>query len=63
LLLLLFLLFLLLLMMTRDDDYDDAWCHSIPNAVCCLKHKKLKLYRALKDRLLREVFEPERRKY
>jgi len=63
LLLLLLLLFLHLLMMTTDNDYDDACCHSVPNAVCYLKHKKCKLYRPLGNRMLREIFGPERRKY
>jgi hypothetical protein len=64
LLLLLLLLFLLPLMMTTtDDDYDDACYHSALNAVCYLKHKKLKLYRVLENRMLREIFGPALRKY
>jgi len=64
LLLLLLLVFLLpLMMMTTDDVYDDACYHSVPNAVCYLKHKKLILYRALENRMLREIFGPERRQY
>jgi Na+-transporting NADH:ubiquinone oxidoreductase subunit NqrB len=62
LLLLLFLLPLMMMMMT-DVAYDDACYHSVLNAVSYLKRKKLNLYRALENRMLREIFGPERRKY
>jgi hypothetical protein len=64
LLLLLLLLFLLpQMMMMTDVDYDDACYHAVLNVVPYLKHKKLNLYRALENRMLSEIFGPEKRKY